>query len=46
LAFDGLISVAPRSARTHVNPKPGELLFLLDDEMGPGTVLFAPKLLP
>jgi hypothetical protein len=42
-ALDRIISTGPRSSRADPTPRPGELLVLMDDQMGPGTVLFKPK---
>lgn len=42
-ALDRIISTQPRSQRADPTPRPGELLLLMDDQMGPGTVLFEPK---
>jgi hypothetical protein len=42
-ALDRIISTQPRSLRVDPAPKPGELLVLMDDQMGPGTVMFKPR---
>jgi hypothetical protein len=39
-ALDAIISTGPRSSRTDWSPRSGELLVLMDDQMGPGSVQF------